>query len=496
MKGVEIVLLVLYGSGLLFILCYSIIQIYLVVSYTKKKQQGKKEWKPLKKLPKVTVQLPLYNELYVVERLIESILKFDYPKELLEVQILDDSTDETTQIVADTIAPYLADGFQINHIRRKDRSGFKAGALAVGMEEAKGEFIAIFDADFLPYPDFLQKMIVPFQDEKVGCVQSKWQHINADFSMLTKLQAFGLDAHFSVEQGGRNEAGHFINFNGTAGVWRKTTIIDAGGWQSDTLTEDLDLSYRAQLKGWQFVYREDVGAPAELPAEMNALKTQQFRWTKGAAECARKNLGKVLTAKKLGLGTKLNAIFHLMNSAVFVSIVLISILSLPMLLIKQSNESYAWLFKLGSIFIITLPILAIFYWTSIINQHQKKSMAFKQFIVLFPMFLSVSMGLSLHNALAVIEGYIGKKTPFVRTPKFNLTNSKNQSWRANIYLSKSIGLLTILELSLVIYFLFAIYLGVHYKDYGLIPFHLLLTIGFGFVSLKSIFHLFKINRLT
>jgi cellulose synthase/poly-beta-1,6-N-acetylglucosamine synthase-like glycosyltransferase len=496
MKGLEIGLLILYGLGLLFILCYSIIQIYLVIKYNQRKKDGQKAWSPLLKFPKVTVQLPLYNELYVVERLIESVLKFDYPKELLEVQILDDSTDETTQIVADTVAPYLLQGFKIEHIRREDRSGFKAGALAIGMEKAQGEFIAIFDADFLPHPDFLQKMILPFQDEKVGCVQSRWQHINADFSLLTKLQAFGLDAHFSVEQGGRNKAGHFINFNGTAGVWRKATIEDAGGWQSDTLTEDLDLSYRAQLKGWQFVYREDVGAPAELPAEMNALKTQQFRWTKGAAECARKNLGKVLVAKNLGLGTKLNAIFHLMNSAVFVSIVLISVLSLPMLFIKQSNDSYAWLFKLGSIFMLTLPILAIFYWTSIINQYEKKSIAFKHFILLFPLFLSVSMGLSLHNALAVVEGYIGKKTPFIRTPKFNLSNNKKESWKTNVYLTRSIGLLTVLELVLVVYFLVAIYFGFHFEDYGLMPFHLLLVFGFGFVSLKSIFHLFKINRLT
>ena len=495
MKGLEIGLLVLYGLGLLFILSYSVIQIYLVIKYNKRKKLGPKEWSPMHELPKVTVQLPLYNELYVVERLIESILKFDYPKELLEVQILDDSTDETTQIVAGSIAPYLAQGFQIEHIRREDRSGFKAGALAVGMQKAHGEFVAIFDADFLPHPDFLQKMILPFRDEKVGCVQSKWQHINADFSLLTKLQAFGLDAHFSVEQGGRNEAGHFINFNGTAGVWRKTTIEDAGGWQSDTLTEDLDLSYRAQLKGWQFVYREDVGAPAELPAEMNALKTQQFRWTKGAAECARKNLGKVLVAKNLSLGTKLNAIFHLMNSAIFISIVLISVLSVPILFIKQANESYAWIFKVGSIFILTLPILGTFYWTSIINQYAKKTIAFKHFMVLFPLFLSVSMGLSLHNALAVIEGYIGKKTPFIRTPKFNLTNNKNQSWRANVYLTRSIGLLTVIELALAIYFLAAIYVGFRFEDYGLLPFHLLLVFGFGFVSLKSIIHLFKINQL-
>ncbi len=496
MKGLEIGVLIIYAIALLFIFSFSVIQVYLVVNYNKKKKAGRLDWEPLKELPKVTVQLPLYNELYVVERLIEAVLKFDYPKELLEVQILDDSTDETTGIVKNAILPYLHMGYRINHIRRANREGYKAGALAFGMKQADGDFIAIFDADFLPYPDFLRKMLLPFQNDKVGCVQSKWQHINADFSLLTKLQAFGLDAHFSVEQGGRNQAGHFMNFNGTAGVWRKSTIEDAGGWQSDTLTEDLDLSYRAQLRGWQFVYREDVGAPAELPAEMNALKTQQFRWTKGAAECARKNLGKVLVGKNIGLGTKVNAIFHLMNSAVFISIVLISILSLPILFIKQSNESYLWLFQIGNIFILTLPVLGIFYWTSISNQFDRKRVAFKHFVVLFPLFLSVSMGLSLHNALAVLEGYIGKQTPFVRTPKFNLTNSSSQSWKANIYLTKSIGLLTILELGLVIYFLMAIYVGFKFQDFGLMPFHVLLVFGFGFVSLKSLIHVFKINQLT
>lgn len=486
----ELIFILLYGLALCFIFTYSIIQVYLVHSYLKKSRGEDKVLKLDSALPIVTVQLPLFNELYVVERLIDAVAKFEYPKELLEIQILDDSTDETVDIVRRKIQPFVQDGFSIQHIHRVNRSGFKAGALAEGLLKAKGEFIAIFDADFLPNPDFLLKMLSAFDDPKVGMVQSKWEHINQDYSLLTKLQAFGLDAHFSIEQGGRNNSGHFMNFNGTAGIWRKTAIVDAGGWQSDTLTEDLDLSYRAQLKGWKFQFREQVGSPAELPAEMNALKTQQFRWTKGAAECARKNLGKVLVARDLGLGTKVNAIFHLMNSGVFICIVLVALLSVPMLFVKNSMEEYQFLFKIGSVFILSLPILGVFYWVSISKHYTNKWKALKYFFGLFPLFLSVSMGLSLHNAIAVIEGYIGRKTPFIRTPKFNLKD-KTQSWKTNVYIKKSLSPLIVLELLLTIYFIGAIFLGIYFNDYGLLPFHIMLVFGFGFVSLTSIVHSFK-----
>lgn len=232
--------------------------------------------------PLVTVQLPIYNELYVVERLIDAVCLFEYPKNRLEIQVLDDSTDETVSIIAQKVRLYKAQGFDIQHIRRSSRDGFKAGALAYGLTAAKGEFIAIFDADFIPHPDFLTTTIPHFENATVGVVQTRWVHLNESYSLITQLQAFGLDGHFIVEQGGRNAAGHFINFNGTAGVWRKSCILDAGGWSAQTLTEDLDLSYRAQLRGWQFVYLENVETPAELPATMPALKSQQYRWMKGA----------------------------------------------------------------------------------------------------------------------------------------------------------------------------------------------------------------------
>ena len=327
----EVLVIVIYGIALLFIFSYSLIQLQLVFNYKKYSRSTETESFNFKEneWPKVTVQLPLYNEKYVAERLIEKIVQLDYPANFLEIQVLDDSTDQTFKIVAKKVA----------EISKR--------ALAEGLKTAKGEFIAIFDADFLPKHDFLKRIIPKFKNQSVGMIQSRWEHLNQNYSLLTKLQAFGLDAHFSVEQGGRNIGNHFINFNGTAGIWRKETIYDAGGWQSDTLTEDLDLSYRAQLKGWKFLFLESVGAPAELPAAMNALKTQQFRWNKGAAECVRKNLWSVLKASDLKFSTKINAIFHLMNSAVFICIVVLALLSIPMLYIKENQIEYKWLFNLA-----------------------------------------------------------------------------------------------------------------------------------------------------
>src|SRR6056297_2782400 len=276
----------LYLFFLTFILLYSLVQLSLVLSYKRYRKQHAGDADSAyevddPELPTVTVQLPVFNERYVVERLIDSIAQ------------LDDSTDDSKNIAIRRVAHWRDRGVDIRHVTRPDRKGYKAGALAFGLEQARGEYIAIFDADFVPRKDFLLGALPPFRDAQVGMVQTRWEHLNRDYSILTRLQAFALDAHFSVEQGGRNAGGHFMNFNGTAGVWRKETIADAGGWSDDTLTEDLDLSYRAQLKGWRFVFLEATGAPAELPAVMSALKTQQFRWNKGAAECARKNLGKV-----------------------------------------------------------------------------------------------------------------------------------------------------------------------------------------------------------
>ncbi|MFT6843841.1 MAG: cellulose synthase/poly-beta-1,6-N-acetylglucosamine synthase-like glycosyltransferase [Flavobacteriales bacterium] len=484
-----IAILLVYGSMLTFILFYSFIQLHLTVSYRRNKKTKQRTKQALNEAewPMVTIQLPLYNEMYVVERLLDCIAKFDYPTDKLEIQVLDDSTDESFEIGAKKVQELAAQGLNIQHIKRPNRIGYKAGALAYGMKFSKGEFIAIFDADFLPNPDFLKKTIPYFDTPKIGVVQTKWEHLNENFSLLTKLQAFGLDAHFSIEQRGRNASNHFINFNGTAGVWRTSCILDAGGWQSDTITEDLDLSYRAQLKGWKFTYLENVGSPSELPAAMNALKNQQFRWTKGAAECMRKNLGKVLVSKDLSWSTKINAVFHLMNSFLFICVFVLAILSVPMLFVKKAMPEYETIFKVASVFLTSLFILGFFYWTSYKSSKGGGILSFFKFIRTFFLFISVSMGLSLHNAIAVIEGYIGRKTPFVRTPKFNIQTA-DQKWQKNKYLVSSLSWLTIIELLLVFYFAGGLYCAFWLEDFGLFPFHFMLFIGFSYVSFYSLKH--------
>jgi len=484
MKTLSYILIALYAGMLTFIFLYALVQLSLVVHYVRNKRKVKIEPLGFDTWPRVTIQLPVFNERYVVDRLIKATMEIDYPIDRLEVQILDDSTDDTRDLIEQIVARYQEQGRNIVHIHRTNRSGFKAGALAGGLQTASGEFVAIFDADFVPKPDFLYQTVPHFSDPKIGVVQSRWEHLNEKHSLLTQMQAFGLDAHFTVEQGGRNAGGHFINFNGTGGVWRKACIEDAGGWQSDTLTEDLDLSYRAQLNGWKFHFVEELGSPAELPATMNALKTQQFRWTKGAAECARKNLGKVLRAP-LGWSTKIHATFHLMNSFLFVCILLTALLSVPMLVIKDTYPEFKNLFVYGSFFISSLLILTLFYWVSFVHRETKPKL--KTFLFKFPLFLSVSMGMSFHNAVAVFEGLIGIKSPFVRTPKFNIEQGSDR-WKANVYLNSAMNGGTLIEGLLTLYFIGALYLAYYLGDFGLAPYHFMLALGFGAVYFYSVFH--------
>lgn len=486
----NIAIIIVYSFFSLFIISYSIVQLSLVYSYLKNRKKIAshiEKFSETDTIPFVTVQLPVYNELYVIERLIDSVANFNYPQDKLEIQILDDSTDETINIISKRVEYWKNKGIDIQHIQREERKGFKAGALDYGMKICKGEFIAIFDADFVPEKDFLLKTIPYFQDKKIGVVQTRWEHLNKEYSLLTKLQAFALDAHFSVEQGGRNSAGHFINFNGTAGVWRKQAIEDGGGWKADTLTEDLDLSYRAQLKGWKFLFKEEIGSPAELPAEMNSLKAQQYRWTKGAAECTIKNLGKVIKHDKYHFWTKINAIFHLMNSFLFIAIFLIAMLSIPLFIIKQTTPELQSFFKLATISLFSFAVIGVMYFTSFSKSYDNKAIAFIHFMYYFPLFLSFSMGLSFHNSIAVIEGYAGKKTPFIRTPKFNL-NKKSGKWEGTIYNKTKIKWVTVIEGFLAAYFIYGISLCFAWDDYGMLPFFILLTIGFGVIFLLSLKH--------
>lgn len=486
------VILIIYGFALVLVFFYSVLQLGLAFNYRKAKKL-KKDVKPMPfnadKAPKVTIQLPMYNELYVAERIIEQVSKFDYPHDKLEIQVLDDSTDETVDVIAAKVAEVkAATGVNIKHIHRTDRTGYKAGALDAAMDECEGEFIAIFDVDFLPDLDWLKKTIQYFEDEKIGVVQTRWGHINKDYSLLTELQAFGLNGHFAIEQEGRNSVGHYINFNGTGGIWRKKCIEDADGWQHDTLTEDLDLSYRAQIKGWKFKYLEDVIAPAELPITMSALKAQQHRWMKGGAECFRKIGGKLVTSKGLRMGDRIHGLSHLFNSSVFIFILLIALLSLPVLHIKDSFSDLNWIIKFGSIFIVSTVFLMYYYWNSYRDKTSNGIKSFFSFVGRFFQFLIVSMGLSLNNTVAVAEGYLGIKSSFVRTPKFNV--AKKGEFKGNKYDKKSLSLVTIGEGILFLVFTFTAINRAIYMDLGMVPFHLMLAIGFGLVFFYSVAELF------
>jgi len=444
---------------------------------------------PMTDIPMVTVQLPIFNEMYVVRRLIDSSCGIDYPKNKLEIQVLDDSTDETVDLVSSIVKEKKEQGHLIHHVRRADRKGFKAGALKEGLRTAKGDFIAIFDADFLPRSEFLNKTIPYFySNPKIGMVQTRWEHLNGDYSLMTRTQAMALDGHFVIEQNMRNKAGYFINFNGTGGVWRKECILDAGNWQADTLTEDLDLSYRAQLKGWKFKFLRDVTSPAELPAEINALKSQQFRWTKGAIETARKLLPLVWKAK-IPIRIKIHSTFHLTNNIVFPFIVLASILNVPLTFIKHGGQFNSY-FDLMSIFVLAFIGSFLFYLYS-----QKDIYAdWRRRIFLFPVFMAGSMGFAVNNSKAVLEGLFKRKSEFVRTPKYGI-EGKKQSWKDKKYVPVTFSWMVLVEIFLAVYCFLGVVSSLYYLEIAAVPFQLLFTAGYGFVAYLSVQQAFEARRI-
>ncbi|PHR99715.1 MAG: glycosyl transferase family 2 [Leeuwenhoekiella sp.] len=486
----ETAIIIIYTLALAVIFLYSLAQLNLLINYLKASKNTENapvfDLNNPGEVPFVTVQLPLYNELYVVERLLDNIAKLDYPKDKLEIQVLDDSTDTSLETTRAKIEVLKGAGIPITHITRTNRIGFKAGALKEGLDIAKGEFIAIFDSDFVPNADWLRKTVPYFKDENIGVVQTRWAHLNRDYSLLTRIQAFALDFHFVLEQVGRNFGHHFINFNGTAGIWRKTCILDAGNWQGDTLTEDLDLSYRAQLKKWDFKYLVDVETPAELPVAISAARSQQFRWNKGAAENFQKLYGRLLKDPTVSFKTKFHSFFHLLNSSMFLLVLLVAILSVPVLYIKNNNPAYSGYFNVIAGFAVSTLIFFGCYWVTYKRIHGGGFKNFVNYIGMFFTFFSIAMGFSVHNSLAVLEGHFGKKSEFIRTPKFNISKL-GDNWKSNIYLKKSLSLNTLLETLLFLYFGFAIYSAVQLNDFGLILFHLMLFAGFGFVAFKSIF---------
>jgi len=466
------IILAIYFISLLILFAFGSHGFVMIFHYFKHRDQEEADTQPLTEYPMVTIQLPIYNELYVVRRLIEASCAIKYPADKLEIQVLDDSTDET-----------------VNHVRRSTRNGFKAGALKEGLERAAGEFIAIFDADFIPREEFLMKTLPYFYaDKKIGMVQTRWEHLNSEYSLLTRTQAMALDGHFVIEQAIRNKAGFFINFNGTGGVWRKACIEDAGNWHSDTLTEDLDLSYRAQLRGWKFKFLKNVTSPAELPSEINALKTQQFRWTKGAIETARKMLPAVWKSD-LPFKIKWHSTFHLTNNIVFPFILIAGILNIPLMYIKHEG-GYETYFEIMSVFVFAFISSFLFYMYS-----QKDVYAdWRRRLFLFPLFMAGSMGFAVNNSKAVIEGLFRRKSDFVRTPKYSI-KEKGDSWLDKKYVPVKFNWTVMIEMALALYCLFGVISSLYYLEIAAVPFQLLFLIGFGFVSYLSVQQALQARRL-
>ncbi len=442
-------------------------------------QLRRREFPPARARPvhaRVTVQLPVYDERYVARRLLDAVAAFDWPHDLLEIQVLDDSDDDTTELLAKGVAFHRSQGIPVAHIRRGDRHGFKAGALSNGLTLASGEFVAVFDCDFCPPPDFLTRVMGEFEDPRVGMVQTRWGHLNEEFSTLTKAEAIGVDGHFAIEQDARHRLGYFMNFNGTAGVWRRACIDASGGWGDDTLAEDLDLSYRAQLDGWKFVYRKDVECPAELPAQINALKRQQFRWAKGSIQVLKK-LRPRIRRSPLTIGQRLEAYLHLSLYAVH-PLMLISFLLLPLILVVGGLPPVV-----PAIFATASLGPASMYAASQWDLHRED---WKRRLLSLPILTVLGAGLSLTNSRAVVEAILGRPSPFLRTPKFGL-EGRSGSWRGTRYVLRDTGE-AVAEIALGLYGLVGGWLAFASGNWWALPWITLFAAGFLTVAALSLSH--------
>jgi cellulose synthase/poly-beta-1,6-N-acetylglucosamine synthase-like glycosyltransferase len=486
------IVLVLYFGILTVLAIYGVYRVKQVVDfwrYSRFPPKPKGEF-TASELPRITVQLPLFNEMYVIERLIKAVTELDYPRDRMEIQVLDDSTDETVGIARATVAQYAACGFDIHYIHREDRMGFKSGALENGLKTAKGDLIAIFDADFVPKPDFLRKLVHHFTDPIVGCAQMRWSHINGSYNLLTRLQTIMLDGHFVVEQTTRNRAGNFFNFNGTAGIWRREAIEMSGGWQHDTLTEDTDLSFRAQLMGWRFVYLLDEDAPAEIPVEINAFKAQQRRWAKGVLQVWFKLYRRIWHAP-LPMRVKLEMFFRLTGNISYPLMIVASFMQFPLLLVRY-NQGLHQLMALDVplLFFSTVSVV-LFYGTAVWYLDKKRSMR----LLHLPLVMGLGIGLAFSNAKAVLEALAGVKSDFVRTPKYRVEAATDESWKGKKYKRKH-GWLPLLELSFSLYFVLAIGYALRMHMWGPIAFLLLFCFGYGYMGTMSLWQTAGARRLT
>jgi len=474
----QIATLVAYYIVLGALALYGAHRILMVHLYHRHRREDPRPAGTMAVLPPVTVQLPIYNEVYVVERLIDAAAALDYPKDLLEIQVLDDSTDETRALAASIVERYRELGYRIDHVTRPDRSGYKAGALAHGLRRARGEFIVIFDADFVPGPDVLLKMLPHFTDPSVGMVQARWDHLNREYSLLTRIQSIFLDGHFVIEHTARHRSGRFFNFNGTAGMWRRACLEGAGGWQSDTLTEDLDISYRAQLAGWKFVYLKDLVVPAEVPVDMNGFKAQQHRWTKGAIQTGKKLLPAIFRSS-FPLKVKIEAFFHLTNNVSYLLVVILALLIVPAILIR---ERIGW----QRVAVIDFPLFfgATFSFIAFyISSQREIGRDWRPTIRYMPFLMSLGIGLSVNNLHAVLEAIFDRPTEFTRTPKYRIEGGTGE-WKTKKY--RAAGNYSLFgEILLASYFLAATIFAAVQNYWVGVPFLLVFFKGFAYTALLS-----------
>ena len=476
----DLAFLIPYFTILIALSIYGLHRYHLTYLYLKNRKKSSAPQRHFEQLPRVTVQLPLYNERYVVERLLEAVTQLDYPRELLEIQVLDDSTDETRLVASRLVSEYAHAGHVISYHHRGNRQGFKAGALAEGLKEATGEFIAIFDADFVPPPTVLRQMIHYFTDPQVAVVQGRWTWINRHYSNLTEVEAILLDGHFVIEHGARHFSGRFFNFNGTAGMWRRSAIQDAGGWQQDTLTEDTDLSYRAQLRGWKFIYDPKIECPSELPVEINAFKSQQARWAKGLIQVARKMLP-VIWRSEQPLFIKLEATFHLTANIAYPLMLLFSLILLPALIVRFYQGWFQMLYLDLPLFLAATCSVSTFY---MVAQRGLYPRDWWRRIKYIPFLMATGIGLALGNSKAVLEALLGKESEFVRTPKFRV-EGRQDNWEQKKYLKRG-GWIPGVELGLAAYFAYTSAYSVYSENYLTTPFLMLFFVGYSYMGTMSL----------
>jgi cellulose synthase/poly-beta-1,6-N-acetylglucosamine synthase-like glycosyltransferase len=455
--------------------------VYLFLRYRNHRPQPKSRFAS-NRLPRITVQLPLFNEMYVAERIIDSVIKLDYPRELLEIQVLDDSNDETCEIAERAVKKYFDQGFDISYHHRKNREGFKAGALEAGLKKSSGELVLIFDADFAPRPDCIRRMIDYFTDDRIGMVQMRWSHINADYSLLTKVQAIMLDGHLVIEQTSRHRSGSFFNFNGTAGMWRREAIEWSGGWQHDTLTEDTDLSYRAQLMGWRFVYLVDDDVPAELPVDINAFKSQQRRWAKGVVQVGLKLMGRMWRDPRLSLQVKLEQFFRLTGNLAAPLVIVLALINLPIIIVRY-NQGLFHLFVLD-VPILTFSTLSVIAYY-VVPQWYLNRKSWWRSLKYMPFVMSMGIALTFSNARAVIEALMGVKSPFVRTPKYRIEGTGDTTWMKKRYVRRRLSV-PVLELLFALYFIFTIWYAIDSRIFGTLPFLFIYFFGYAYAAVMTI----------